>query len=169
MKRRGSASSYGSNKRTKYSRQKTVVRDRTTGIKPLSVRNSKAVRVKVPKKIKVSGPLKAKIMKVIEKKIQHVNGSYTDNWAGKIWAPISRRQNIVNPPGYSDFHFTANYFLNAASVLFNKKAVPNNVLDMAAPQAANMFSSKNIQIDTPQADKILAEAMATNKDFDLNG
>jgi len=147
MKRCGSGSSYGSNKRTKYSRQKTVVRDRTTGIKPLVTRNKKAVRVKVPKKVKVSGQLKAKIMKVIEKKIQHVNGSYTDNWSGQIMAPLSRRQNVIDPLGYTPLHFTSNAFLNVASVLFNKKPVPTNVLDWAAPQALNMFDSKNIIID----------------------
>lgn len=146
-------------------RQNYVVRDVTTNNKPVSIKNKKAVKVKKIKKVKVSAKLKAKIMKVIDKKVLHVNGSYSDNFAGFSFMAKNRVQEVplYGLAGYqpvtktilgvstnvqtSPWHFTLGDYMNAASVLFNKKPIPTDTYDKYSFASAGSFNAANFILD----------------------
>lgn len=133
-------------KRKSSSRVK-VVKDYTSGVPTLRVKNRKVVAQSVPRKVKVSGKLKAKILKVITKKVDHISGSYTDNFQGVGGICKDRQQSFLPQPGLTNFHLTTNQFLNAASVLFNNKAPPTSTLLACAGQAVGQFPIKSTKLE----------------------
>lgn len=137
--------------RTSYNGSRKVV-DRTSAPSTYSVKNKKAVKVRVPKKVKVSKKLKAKIMNVIDKKVLHIKGSITDNYIGSgIWAN-NRTQNIFNGCNIGPsqgWHFTVPMFFDAACVLFsNRVASSTGSVKYNLQTAPNQsFPFKNLVMD----------------------
>lgn len=125
------------------------VQDRTSGIAPVKIKNSKAVKTKVVGKVKVSAGLRAKIKKVISNK-QFANGSYTDHFIGGGFMMGSRQQVVTSSASFgqpTSWHFTIPMFLDVASQLFNGKQPGTSGSNRYQLSSTNMLSPKNLTFD----------------------